>query len=281
MDLKHQPNPDGGWAYSRGCSWTEPTVLALLAHLAAGVRNENYYGGLKFLRSVAAPDGGFRPHPAVAESTWVTAAVTLLPEEAIGEQQYRRAIDWLKGQTGQESSLNFRFRRWLSGSTDRYPEAWAWFPGAAAWVIPTAFGILAFEKARAKHPDSALDERIRSAQDFLLSRMCVDGGWNHGSSRALGKDGDSYPETTGIALLALASLPPSRAIDKAKAAALKHLETCSGAEGQAWLSMALAAHRTKATVSTPAVCHTTVEEALTVMAAASINPLRTPAGRSV
>ncbi|HXJ43599.1 MAG TPA: prenyltransferase/squalene oxidase repeat-containing protein [Bryobacteraceae bacterium] len=276
MIWKHQPNADGGWAYSRGCSWTEPTVLALLAHVAAGVRNDSYYGGLKFLRSVAAPDGGFRPHPAVTESTWVTAAVTLLPEEAIGEPQYRRAIEWLKGQTGRESGLNFRFRHWMSGSKDRYPAAWPWFPGAAAWVIPTAFGILAFERARAMYPDSALDERIQSAQDFLLTRMCADGGWNHGSNRALGKEGDSYPETTGIALLALASASPSRSIEKAKAATAKHLESCRAVEGRAWLTMGLAAHHVAAALNAPAICQTPVEEALITLAAAPINPLRTP-----
>lgn len=280
MTLQYQPNADGGWAYSRGCSWTEPTVLALLAHHAAGIRNLNYAAGLKFLHSVASPDGGYRPHPAVTESTWVTAAVTLLPEDAIGEQQYRRAIEWLKGQTGRESGWSFRLQQWMSGNKDQYPEAWPWFPGAAAWVIPTAFGILAFEKARAKYRDAALGERIQTAQEFLLTRMCADGGWNHGSSRALGKEGDSYPETTGIGLLALASAAPSRKIEKAKAAALRHLETFPGAEGRAWLSMGLAAHGVRVAAARPSVCHTVVEEALGIMATAPVNPFRTARGRA-
>lgn len=279
MTLNRQPNADGGWAYNRGCSWTEPTVLALLAHLAHGVRNETYRGGLTYLHSVAAPDGGFRPHTAVAESTWVTAAVTLLPEEDVGQQRTRQAIEWLKGQTGKESGVQFRFRQWLGGSKDRYPEAWAWFPGAAAWVIPTAFGIMAFNRARVRYPDSSLDERIASAQDFLLYRMCADGGWNHGSNRALGKEGDSYPETTGIALLSLASAPPSPALEKAKRAAQKHLETCTSAEAQAWLSMGLAAHHVRPVIASPAKPRTLVEEALTALAAAPVNPLLTP-GRS-
>jgi len=274
MALQFQPNADGGWAYSHGCSWTEPTVLALLAHHALGIRNPNYEAGLRFLHSVAAPDGGYRPHPAVTESTWVTAAVTLLPEDAIGQQRYRRAIEWLKGQTGRESGLNYRLQQWINGNKDRYPAAWPWFPGAAAWVTPTAYGILAFEKARRKYPDSSLDERIGTARDFMLTRMCADGGWNHGSSRALGKDGDSYPETTGIGLLAMASAPASKQLEKAKAAGVRHLATNPGIEGRAWLSMGLAAHGLSAPPATSARFSTVAEEALTILAAAQKNPLR-------
>lgn len=278
MTLLYQPNADGGWSYTRGCSWTEPTVLALLAHHAVGLRNpdsqKHFEAGLRFLHSVAAPDGGYRPHPAVTESTWVTAAVTLLPEEAIGRQQYRRAIEWLKNQTGRESGWSFRLQQWMNGSKEEYPEAWPWFPGAAAWVIPTSFGILAFEKARAKYPDSALDARIRTAQDFLLNRMCADGGWNHGSSRALGKEGDSYPETTGIGLLALASARPSAKLEKAKAAASRHLAAKPGAEACAWLRMGLAAHGVRPAVADPAQPRTVVEEALTAIVSGTLNPFR-------
>jgi hypothetical protein len=275
MNLLHQPNADGGWAYGQGCSWTEPTVLALLAHNAVGIRNSNYEAGLRFLHSMAAPEGGYRPHPAVGESTWVTAAATLLPENDLGALQYRRAIEWLKGQTGRESGWRYRLQQRMKGSKEIYPEAWPWFPGAAAWVIPTAFGILAFEKARAKYPGSELDGRISSAQEFLLYRMCTDGGWNHGANRALGKDGESYPETTGIALMALGSAERSAKVEKAKSAALKHLASNPGAEGRGWLLLGLAAHGVKPPTPEPAAVHTVVAEALTLIAGAPQNPFRT------
>lgn len=274
MNLLSQPNADGGWAYTRGCSWAEPTVLALLAHHAVGIRNSNYEAGLKFLHSLAAPDGGYRPHVAVSESTWVTAAATLLPENDLGKRQYRRAIEWLKGQTGRESGWRYRLERRLTGNTERNPEAWPWFPGAAAWVIPTAFGIFAFEKARAQEPDPELDGRILTAQEFLLARMCADGGWNHGSNRALGKDGDSYPETTGLGLLALASAPRSPQLERAKTAAARHLAANPGAEGRAWLTLGLAAHGVRVAVPSTLAVHTVVEEALTSIAAAPRNPFR-------
>ena len=93
----------------------------------------------------------------------------------------------------------------MAGVKDEYPEGWPWYPGAAAWVIPTSFGILAYERALKREDADAggLRDRVQSGRKFLLHHMCADGGWNHGSNKALGRDGDSYPETTGMALLAL------------------------------------------------------------------------------
>ncbi len=103
--------------------------------------------------------------------------------------------------------------------------------------------------------------------------MCADGGWNHGSNRALGRDGDSYPETTGIALVALHAVPPSPQLERAKAAARRHLASCRTAEGVAWLRMGLAAHGEPAESQFPLTPRTTVDRALLTLAAAPRNPL--------
>src|SRR5665213_2898142 len=104
VNWKLKQNSDGGWAYSRGCSWTEPTALVLLAQCANGFQ-DSFDKGLEFLRSIARPDGGWRPQSGVDESTWVTSLVALLPAEALGSERHERAIGWLKGQTGRESSV--------------------------------------------------------------------------------------------------------------------------------------------------------------------------------
>jgi hypothetical protein len=276
MDWKLKQNHDGGWAYSRGCSWTEPTALVLLAQSAVGVQRATdrqfFDAGIGFLRSAAAPDGGWRPQTGVAESTWVTALVTLLPEESIGSARYRGGIEWLKGQTGRESSWSYKLRQRLAGNKDGFPEGWPWFPGAAAWVIPTSLGILAFQRAARKGSDRRLDERIAAGKEFLVSHMCMDGGWNHGSNRALGRDGDSYPETTGIALLALHGVRSAQ-IERAKASARRHLRNCRSAEGVAWLRMALSAHGENLRPGADPVARTIVDAALSAIASAERNPL--------
>jgi hypothetical protein len=276
-DWKTRQNGDGGWAYnSRGCSWTEPTVFVLLAQAASSPDRESFRRGTNFLSSIARGDGGWSPQPGVEESTWVTALGALLPEDAISEQQRRQAIGWLKERTGRESGWKWRLEQRLNGNQEEWPEGWPWFPGAAAWVIPTSLGILAFQRAlrRSDKDRDRLQYRVQEGKKFLLGRQCADGGWNHGSQKALGRDGDSYPETTGIALLALAGEKSAR-MERAKVMARKHLASCKTAEGIAWLRMGLAAQGETAIASfSDPVCRTTMDEALMALASAPVNPLR-------
>jgi hypothetical protein len=273
-DWKARQNGDGGWAYRRGCSWTEPTVFVLLAQSALTPDRDSLFKGRNFLSSIARRDGGYSPQPGVEESTWVTALVALLPEDAVQERQRRLAIDWLKARTGRESGWRYKLQQRLGGSKEEYPEGWPWFPGAAAWVIPTSLGILAFERAlrRGDAEQDELKRRVDGAKQFLMAHMCSDGGWNHGGNKALGRDGDSYPETTGIALLALKGTASAQ-MERAKAAARKHLAGCRTAEGIAWLRMGLAAHGENAAPVFDPVCRTNMDEALMALAAAVRNPL--------
>ncbi|HTA45285.1 MAG TPA: prenyltransferase/squalene oxidase repeat-containing protein [Bryobacteraceae bacterium] len=272
-DWKNIQNGDGGWAYNKGCSWTEPTAFVLLAQSATEVDGRSFAAGLKFLRSMQRWDGGWSPQPGVAESTWVTALALLLPEDAIGSVRVTRALQWLENQTGRESSWTERLQRRLAGNKDPSPEGWPWFPGAAAWVIPTSLGILAFERALARRRNSVLRARVEEGRNFLFYRMCADGGWNHGANRALGRDGDSYPETTGIALAALHRAPKSPQIERAKDAARRHLATCRTAEGIAWLRIGLQAHGERVRLEYEPQPRTTQDAALLAIASAPSNPL--------
>lgn len=272
-DWKSRQNPDGGWAYGKGCSWTEPTAFVLLAQCVAPVDRQSFEAGMQFMRSMQRRDGGWSPQPDVAESTWVTALAALLPEEAIGAERLKRARAWLEGQTGRESSWSYRFQQIIHGNYDKSPEGWAWFPGAAAWVIPTSLGILAFERTLTRAENASLRARVNDAGEFLAGRVCADGGWNHGSNRALGRDGDSYPETTGIALLALHRSPAGALIERAKTAARGHLATCRTAEGIAWLRMGLAAHGEYVEPQFTPVPRTTLDAALIAISWGRRNPL--------
>lgn len=280
-DWKIRQNRDGGWAYSgKGRSWTEPTAYVLLAQTATQIDRPSFAAGIEFLRATERPDGGWSPRPDVAESTWVTAVVALLPAEAIGAASMKRALAWLNDHAGEESTRLFRFQQWIHGIHGDGSVGWPWFPGAAAWVTPTSIGILAFEQALARGADTRLRERVSLAREFLVQHMCSDGGWNHGSAHALGHDLNSYPETTGQGLTALRPLPGAKdreAIEKAKQAARRHYATCTTAEGLAWLRMGLAAHGevppARRGLASPPVPRTTLDAALMAIASASRNPL--------
>lgn len=241
--LVKSQNRDGGWPYVRGASWTEPTVYAILALETAG-EADAAQRGVRWLSGIQRPDGGWPPQTGIDESTWVTALVAWIPQDLIGQPAHRRAIRWLTGVTGEESSLLYRSREWLLGNP-RQPEAefpgWPWIPGTAAWVAPTALAMLALQKECARHPDARLQQRIDEGRRFLLVHMCHEGGWNHGSVRALGYESRPYPETTGLALAALRGVRSPK-VDSALSVARRFLSDCRSADACNWLRLGLLAH---------------------------------------
>jgi hypothetical protein len=241
--LVSKQNPDGGWPYVRGASWTEPTVYSVLALLAAG-ETKPARRGLRWILATERPDGGWPPQAGVGQSSWVTALVALLPPERLGASVHARAIAWLLETTGKESTLAYRLREWLLGNP-RPPEqefpGWPWIPDTAAWVGPTSLAVLALDKEYRRNPLPAIGVRIESGRQFLLARMCHEGGWNHGSVRALGYESRPYPETTGMALAALRGVR-SPETERALMVARRFLAECRSADALNWLRLGLLAH---------------------------------------
>jgi squalene cyclase len=241
--LLERQNPDGGWPYVRGASWTEPTSYAVLALLTAGEQAASSRG-LGWLRDTQRPDGGWAPQSVVGRSSWVTALPAFLPPESIGVEAHRRAIAWLANASGAETSFAYRMREWLLGvsvSKDQANAGWPWMPGAAAWVGPTSLAILALEKEMRRRHSIPLQQRIDTGRRFLLSRVCEEGGWNYGCSQALGYASRPYPETTGMALAALRGVD-SPLLENSIGRAGRFLAECRSADGLNWLRIGLGAH---------------------------------------
>ncbi|MBZ5577213.1 MAG: hypothetical protein LAP40_11695 [Acidobacteriia bacterium] len=238
-------NPDGGWGYQGRSSWSEPTAFALLALAATHSTSIHFERGLGWLRSTQRADGGWAPHPSVAESTWVTAvAVLALCEADDGGSVLGPAVAWLQRQSGEESTLTDRLRRLLLGARMEAGEGtkgWPWLAGTAGWVMPTALTILALEKAERRAGSAGARARIQQGRDFLLARICRDGGWNYGGVQALGFSANSYPDTTGMALLALHGVE-SPVVRMAVEKAAKQWPECHSAQTACWLHLGLEAH---------------------------------------
>jgi hypothetical protein len=267
--LVSRQNPDGGWPYLRGHSWTEPTVYAVMALLAAG-RSDAASRGLRWLAAAQRRDGGWAPQPAVDESTWVTGLLALLPAgEAISAASHAAAIRWLMGTVGHESTAGYRVREWLLGHAipaDQEFAGWPWVPGAAAWVGPTSVALLALDRENQRRPSDAIRDRIATGRKFLLCRMCHGGGWNHGSARPLGYDSDPYPETTGMALAALRG-ETAPEVGQALGVARRFLAECRSADALNWLRLGLLAHGGLPAGFTPpdVVCRTVPELSLKLL----------------
>ncbi len=211
--------------------------------------------------------------PSVAESTWVTALTLFLPAPLAASLHRSETIRWVRAQTGQESGWVYRLRLLLMGTRSEASlqfDGWPWYPGEAAWTTPTAMSVLALEHLQSHGNEPDLAGRIEQGKDFLLARRCRDGGWNHGSTRALGYDGGSYPETTGQALLALHDVGDAK-LAASMARAEKHLAGCESLQAAYWLVLGLRAHRRPAEV--PAGLKrrgSTMETALGILADAAV-----------
>ena len=83
FDWKYGQNGDGGWAYNKGCSWTEPTAFVLLAQSATQLDRSSFEAGVNFCFDAAR---GWRLESAARRrgEHWVTVLAALLPEQAIG-----------------------------------------------------------------------------------------------------------------------------------------------------------------------------------------------------
>lgn len=235
-------NADGGWGYYRGGSATEPTTFALFALSVSGCgQTIAAQRGVRWLAASQRSDGGWPPRRNVDQSTWVTALPMILPKAMRAQLRIDRAKGWVLSQQGRESTWGQRLRDYLLGvqnPLDTSQEGWPFYPETAAWVSPTAFAILGLERFPS---DNRAQSRCRSGRAFLLSRMCSDGGWNHGSFRALGYDLGSYPESTGLALLALHG-EKNIALKRSLSEAEQQLSHIQSREAGCWLQLGLLAH---------------------------------------
>src|SRR2546423_1701069 len=130
---------------------------------------------------------------------------------------------------------------WTGPTSDWESPGWPWTLGAAEWVGPSTVAILALEQEERRNPSERIRERMASGRRFLLGRMCGGGGWNHGSSRALGFGAEPYPETTGMALAALRGIR-SEEVERSLVVAHRFLNECRSADALNWLRLGLLAH---------------------------------------
>lgn len=255
-------NPDGGWSFVRGASWTEPTALAVLALRAHGERAAAARGAA-WIRARQQADGGFAPSAAVEESTWVTALALLVPDAA---SRRDAAIDWVLESAPSvgvlaEAAMLVRGREFRS----YWKGGWSYFGGTSGWNYPTALTVVALRAV------PRASERVEAARHYLLSRISDDGGWNYGIPLNPGRSRDSYPETTGAALVGLKGVQDKKLVASLDRAG-KMLTACRSCEGVSWLRMGLRAHGRPAE-AVPATPRNPRDTALALLADAERNPL--------
>jgi hypothetical protein len=209
--LTRHRNADGGWGPTPGApSTTEATALGALASgLAAGAA---VAPACDWLVAQQLQDGGWPVSEFVPGAGWPTApAVLTLAGLGVAPESAKRGLAWLSGIEGARLPWYARVIEWLVGEQavelDRDVTGWPWVPGTFGWVEPTSLALIALKFAAASGSVSPPQARITDGERMLLDRACVEGGWNYGNLRVLGVDLEPYPDTTGLALLALQDRP--------------------------------------------------------------------------
>ena len=212
--LKSAQNSDGGWGFRAGVqSRAEPTSWALVALAELGAPSEMVNAGVGFLRSAQLPDGSWPASPEQKEGCWATSlacwalASDAESQTALGAGLRSICDDWPKDL----SFVRRMIRRVRSPkevvSQDDSLRGWGWTPNTASWVEPTAFALLALDRAPKELLPSNANARSRLGKSMLYNRMCPSGGWNCGNPMVYGVAGDPSIPQTVWALLALRDEP--------------------------------------------------------------------------
>jgi hypothetical protein len=214
--LRTAQNSDGGWGFHPGSlSRVEPTCWAVQALASAEARepaeSESVARGFGFLHAEQLPDGSWPSAPGEPSGGWVTSLACCVlgaAGEADPIERVTTGLNWLCRDWPRDSSPWRRLLARFSSQREIFPinnsyRGWGWTPGTSSWVEPTAFALLALERAGRKVSASLVTKRRRLAIALLYDRMCPGGGWNCGNPAVYGVPGEPLVVPTAFALLAL------------------------------------------------------------------------------
>lgn len=190
----------GGGFRSRGGNDYRPdaTAWAIVALQAFSPATGNIQSGQARLAADQQPDGRISISPEHLEAFWPTPLAILAWQQAPKFREAQtQAVQFLLHTSG----LHFPKNQNLPVGHDPSIQGWPWIAGAHSWVIPTAMAVLALRVAGyGEHG------RIGEARRLLLDRQLPDGGWNYGNITVFGQKLHPMPESTGMALCALAGI---------------------------------------------------------------------------
>jgi Prenyltransferase and squalene oxidase repeat len=218
--LRDTQNPDGGWGFRPGTSSrVEATCWALLALREPSEQSSEDRVRVRrardFLQTAQLGDGSWPAAPGEEAGCWVTS-LCCLALNAIGDQPQKSAIEsglrWVCDDWPSDSTPWRRFLSRLASHSDVAPmntsyRGWGWTPGTSSWVEPTAFALLALERAESPELARKAKQRRSLATSLLFDRMCPGGGWNAGNPVVYGAAGEPGVVPTVWSLLALRNLP--------------------------------------------------------------------------
>jgi hypothetical protein len=190
---------EGGFSLCDGGHFRpDATAWAVLALEAGQVDRKLSNSACRRLSGTQNSDGRITVMEGYPKAFWPTALGVFAWKKATGfEHEIDRAVQFLLKNSGKHPPK----RKNASVNHDTAIKGWPWIEDTHSWVEPTALAILALRSCGYEG-----HERIREAVRMILDRQLPSGGWNYGNKMVFNKELRPIPESTGIALSALASL---------------------------------------------------------------------------
>ena len=212
--LKKRCLVDGGFARRAGGLYRpDATAWAILTLRATRVHLDLIQSARSRLAKDQFKDGRIcvsQNHP---EAFWPTSLAILAWEGSSAHREPQsRAVQFLLKTTGAHWPKN-------PGSPvahDTSIRGWSWATNTHAWVEPSALSVIALQvTGYGEH------ERVTEGRRMLIDRQLPGGGWNYGNTLVFGKELRPMPDSTGIALNALAGNVPRKYVQHS----LEYLKT--------------------------------------------------------
>jgi len=177
---------------------------AVLALRAAGGDSPVIAESRRLLAAMQNEDGRVALSPQYPAAYWPTPLAALAWQGAAEYQEPReKAVRFLLD----FDQIKLPDAVGPEGGHDVTLKGWSWIVGTHPWVEPTSYVTLALRACGCEtHP------RIQDAIRMLLDRQLPSGGWNSGNTITFGLETRPAPESTGLALQALAGLTPRESV---------------------------------------------------------------------
>lgn len=232
--LSERQNEDGGFAgQPGGASRPDSTAWAVVVLAASGVGAPALASARSSLVQAQLPDGRVPLSPQHPATAWPTPLAVLAWQ---GDPNFtgprQRALDFLTTYTGHHWKAE-------ANSVVAHDPAllgWPWVEGTHSWIEPTSLGLMALTAG-----GLGGHERAKQAEMMIMDRQLPAGGWNYGNTKVYGTELRPMPESTGVALSALAGRVKEAEVAPSLAYMAERLKTLRSPQSLGWGAMGLGA----------------------------------------
>jgi hypothetical protein len=176
----------------------DATAWAVLALQAVGVEPGIVETSRARLARSQLQDGRILVSPSHPDAHWPTPLAVLA---------WRGSIPYLKNTSLavrfllENKGVHWKKRGDEPSRHDTSLQGWPWIAGTHSWIEPTGLVVIALKKT------GYLDNpRVKEAVSMILDRQLPKGGWNYGNTVVFESELMPMPDSTGLALNALAGL---------------------------------------------------------------------------